>query len=142
MLPAQIKAVGIMAQSEEDVVRQEILSRVELVDEERACEILKLNPDSASFVLNAMQLNGQIICPSMSNPQYPLFQFDIEQGRIHPTVRDILSICPRSWSDYRLLAWLTTPQYRFNTAPMHVLDECPEEVVDAFHKAIIPPRHG
>ncbi|WP_172327175.1 hypothetical protein [Mangrovicoccus sp. HB161399] len=121
-----------------------LLDGLPMADQAEACELLGLSLANPSATMKRKEQKGEILRFSVEGrARYPLFQFDVEARRIHPAMAAILSRRPDSWSDFRLLHWLTRPHAALDGAtPAATLGHRPAEVLAAFGLAAERPDHG
>lgn len=76
-------------------------------------------------------------------PKYPLFQFDIDNRRVHPAFVEILRAAEeRKWSNFRLLNWMMRPHQDFSGTPADALADDGQAVQAAFLREIEAEVHG
>lgn len=124
-------------------VQERILAELDLADQSQACELLRLSKSNPSATLKRIEERGGLVRIDRDNrPFYPLFQFDVENGRIHPVITEINRMRPESWSNMRLCYWMTRKHADFGRAPAELLGQADDEILVAFHRATLPEVHG
>ncbi len=73
---------------------------------------------------------------------YPLFQFDVEGRRVFPAMAKLIALKPETWSDFRLLHWLTRPHLDFGTAPAESLVRKTQRLSRHSNARSCPRTHG
>ncbi len=121
-----------------------LLSGLPMTDQAEACELLGLSLANPSATMKRKEQRNEILRFSVEGrARYPLFQFDVEGRRIHPAMAEMLARRPDSWSDFRLLHWLTRPHAALESAtPAAVLGTRAQDVLAAFDLAAERPDHG
>lgn len=124
-------------------VQEKFLAGLDMADQTDACELLRLSKANPSATLKRIEDRGGLIrIDRDGRPFYPLFQFDVENGRIHPGVIEIIRLRPEHWSNIRLCYWMTRKHTDFNRAPADLLGQADEEVIAAFRRDAEPELHG
>lgn len=124
-------------------LQERLLSITPKVDQIQAYQLLGLSLTSPSARLRRKEEKGEILrFDARGRATYPLFQFDSERQRIFPAIRKILAMKPKTWSNFRLLHWLTTPNLGFDGTPAENLESREEDLLVAFSRAIAVPDHG
>lgn len=124
-------------------LQERILSSTSMVNQTEACELLGLSKANPSATMRRKEERGEILRFSIEGRAvYPFFQFDVESRRIHPAILRLIDMRPESWSDFRLLYWLTRPHVDFGAAPEAMLGSDPDGVIAAFEREIEPVVHG
>jgi hypothetical protein len=124
-------------------LQERILSSTSMVDQTEACELLGLSKSNPSATMGRKEGRGEVLRFSIEGrAAYPFFQFDAERRRIHPVIPRLIGMKPESWSDFRLLYWLTRPHVNFEGPPEAMLGSDPDGVVTAFEREIEPAVHG
>ncbi len=128
---------------EKVALQEDILASAPMADNLQACRLLGLSGSNASSAMGRIVKKGDVFRMIVDGrPAYPLFQFDIENRRIFPVIKDMLTMRPDRWSDFRFLNWFIRPLHALNGSPADSLNDNPEGVMAAFKKAIEKPRHG
>lgn len=110
-----------------------------MVDQSQACELLGLSATNASAIMERREDKRELLRFTMGGrSSYPLFQFDVEGRRIFAVMTSLIALKPRTWSDFRLLQWLTRPHLDFGGAPSEFLGSQEQAVADAFKREIEP----
>jgi len=123
-------------------LQEKILAGTSMVDQAQACELLGLSATNPSATMKRKEDKREILRFTVDGrAAYPLFQFDVEGRRIFPTIAKLIAVKPETWSDFRLLHWLTRPHLSFDGTPGGQLAEG-EEVVAAFEREIAPAEQG
>jgi len=113
-----------------------------MVDQAEACVLLGLSKTNASATMKRKEDKGELLRFLIEGrPAYPLFQFDVEGRRLYPVMAALIAAKPATWSDFRLLHWLTRPHLDLDGAPAKVLGQ-EEAVTAAFAREIEPAVHG
>ncbi|WP_411839773.1 hypothetical protein [Paracoccus sp. ME4] len=124
-------------------VQERFLAGLDMANRSQACELLRLSKSNPSATLKRIEDRGGLIrIDRDSRPFYPLFQFDVENGRIHPVIAEINRHRPEGWSNIRLSYWLTRKHADFGRAPAELFGHADEEILDAFRRATLPEVHG
>lgn len=124
-------------------LQEKILASTSMVDQAQACELLGLSGTNPSATMKRKEEKREILRFTIDGRvSYPLFQFDVEGRRIFPAMAKLIALKPETWSDFRLLHWLTRPHLDFGTAPAEKLGAEDAEVVAAFKREIVPVGHG
>ena len=124
-------------------VQEQFLAKLDMADQTDACELLRLSKSNPSATLRRVEDRGELIrIDRDGRPSYPLFQFDVENGRIFPVIREINSLRPEAWSNIRLCYWMSRKHADFGCAPAKMLGKADAEIIDAFRRAIEPAVHG
>jgi hypothetical protein len=124
-------------------LQERVLSSTSMVDQSEACELLGLSKANPSATMRRKEERGEVLRFSAEGRAvYPFFQFDVESRRIHPVIPRLIEMKPESWSDFRLLYWLTRPHADFGAAPETKLGSDSDEVIAAFAREIEPVVHG
>lgn len=124
-------------------LQEKILAGTSMVDQTQACELLGLSGANPSATMKRKEEKREILRFTVDGRvAYPLFQFDIEGRRIFPAIAKLIALKPETWSDFRLLHWLTRPHLDFGAAPAERLGAEEAEVVAAFKREIVPAEHG
>lgn len=124
-------------------VQEQFLATLDMADQGEACELLGLSRSNPSATLRRKEDRGELIrIDRDGRPFYPLFQFDVDGGRIHPVIREINRLRPAHWSNMRVCYWLTRAHADFGCPPAELLGRADEEILDAFRRAIEPETHG
>lgn len=124
-------------------LQEKILASTSMVDQAQACELLGLSGTNPSATMKRKEEKREILRFTLDGRvAYPLFQFDVEGRRIFPVMAKLIALKPDTWSDFRLLHWLTRPHLDFGAAPAEKLGAQETEVVAAFKREILPVEHG
>ncbi|MBB3350046.1 hypothetical protein [Sphingomonas sp. BK069] len=124
-------------------LQERILSSTSMIDQTEACELLGLSKSNPSATMRRKEERGEVLRFSIEGrAAYPFFQFDVESRRTYPVISRLIEMKPESWSDFRLLYWLTRPHVDFEGAPEAMLGSDPDGVVAAFEREIEPAVHG
>lgn len=124
-------------------LQEKILAGTLMVDQAQACELLGLSSANPSATMKRKEDKREILRFTVDGrAAYPLFQFDVEGRRIHPAMAKLIALKPASWSDFRLLHWLTRPHLDFGGAPAERLGAEADAVIAAFEREIVPAEHG
>ena len=124
-------------------LQERFLAELDMADQVDACELLRLSKSNPSATLRRVEDRGEIIrIDRDGRPSYPLFQFDVENGRLYPVIREINSLRPEAWSNFRLCYWMSRKHADFGCAPADLLGKADAEIIDAFRRAIEPVVHG
>ena len=124
-------------------LQEKILAGTSMVDQGQACELLGLSAANPSATMKRKEDKREILRFTVDGrAAYPLFQFDVEGRRIQPAMMKLIALKPRTWSDFRLLHWLTRPHLDFGVAPAERLGAEAEAVIAAFEREIVPAEHG
>ncbi|MFN8683599.1 hypothetical protein ACDP63_21045 [Paracoccus sp. P2] len=124
-------------------LQERILAGTSMVDQAQACELLGLSATNPSATMKRKEDKREILRFTVDGrATYPLFQFDVEGRRIHPAMAKLIALKPRTWSDFRLLHWLTRPHLDFGVAPAERLGAEADAVIAAFEREIVPAEHG
>ena len=114
-----------------------------MVDQSQACELLGLSATNASAIMERREDKRELLRFTMGGrSSYPLFQFDVEGRRIFAVMTSLIALKPRTWSDFRLLQWLTRPHLDFDGAPSEFLSLQEQAIADAFWRETEPSVHG
>lgn len=124
-------------------LQEKILAGTLMVDQAQACELLGLSAANPSATMKRKEEKREILRFTVDGrAAYPLFQFDVEGRRIYPAIAKLIALKPRTWSDFRLLYWLTRPHLDFGAAPAERLAAETDAVIAAFEREIVPAEHG
>jgi hypothetical protein len=124
-------------------LQEKILASTSMVDQAQACELLGLSGANPSATMKRKEEKREILRFTVDGRvSYPLFQFDVEGRRVFPAMAKLIALKPETWSDFRLLHWLTRPHLDFGTSPAEKLGAEEAEVVAAFKREIVPAEHG
>lgn len=124
-------------------LQERVLASTSMVDQAQACELLGLSATNTSATLKRREEKRELLRFNVDGrAAYPLFQFDVEGRRVFPAVARLIALKPETWSDFRLLHWLTRPHLDFGRAPSELLGSQEQAVEDAFKREIEPPVHG
>ncbi len=124
-------------------LQEKILASTSMVDQAQACELLGLSGANPSATMKRKEEKREILRFTVDGRvAYPLFQFDVEGRRIFPIMAKLIALKPETWSDFRLLHWLTRPHLDFGAMPAEWLGAEEAEVVAAFKREIVPAEHG
>lgn len=124
-------------------LQEKILASVSMVDQAQACELLGLSGANPSATMKRKEEKRELLRFTVDGRvAYPLFQFDVEGRRLFPVMAKLVAMKPASWSDFRLLHWLTRPHLDFGSAPAARLGSEQAEVIAAFEREIVPAEHG
>jgi hypothetical protein len=124
-------------------LQEKILAGTSMVDQAQACELLGLSGANPSATMKRKEERREILRFTLDGRvAYPLFQFDIEGRRIFPSMAKLIALKPETWSDFRLLHWLTRPHFDFGAPPAERLGAEESEVVAAYEREIVPVEHG
>ena len=124
-------------------LQERLLAETSMVEQADACTLLGLSTANPSATMRRKEEgNGILRFTIDGRAVYPLFQFDVEGRRIHPSMARLIASKPKGWSDFRLLHWLTRPHLDMDGTPAESLGTDPEAVLAAFGREIEPPVHG
>jgi hypothetical protein len=124
-------------------VQEQFLAELDMADQAEACELLRLSKSNPSATLRRVEDRGELIrIDRDGRPFYPLFQFDVENGRVYSVIREINGLLPEGWSRFRLCYWMSRKHADFGRAPAELLGKADAEIIDAFRRAIEPVVHG
>jgi hypothetical protein len=124
-------------------LQEKILAGTSMVDQAQACELLGLSSANPSATMKRKEEKREILRFTVDGrATYPLFQFDVEGRRIFPAVAKLIALKPETWSDFRLLHWLTWSHLDFGAAPAERLGAKEAQVVAAFKEEIVSAEHG
>ncbi|MBT0781475.1 hypothetical protein [Paracoccus sp. pheM1] len=124
-------------------LQERILAGALMVDQAQACELLGLSAANPSATMKRKEDKREILrFTADGRAAYPLFQFDVEGRRIHPAMARLIALKPRTWSDFRLLHWLTRPRLDFGAVLAERLGVEADAVIAAFEREIVPAEHG
>ena len=124
-------------------IQEKILAGTSMVDQAHACQLLGLSDANPSATMKRKEDKKELLRFTIDGRAvYPLFQFDVEGRRLFPAMARLLARRPPSWSDFRLLHWLTRPHLDFDGTPAEALKRDEAAVVAAFDQEIEPPVHG
>lgn len=124
-------------------LQEKILASTSMVDQAQACQLLGLSMTNPSATMRRKENRGELLRFSVDGRAlYPLFQFDVEERRIFPAIARLIELKPESWSNFRLLHWLTRPHLELKAVPADCLGREEAEVIAAFKREIVPPEHG
>lgn len=124
-------------------VQEKLLASVPCVDQTEACILLGLSTSNPSATMKRKEERGEVLRFTLEGrAAYPLLQFDVEGRRVFPGVQKILSLAPRTWSNFRILHWLIRPHLDFESTPAAALGTEEERVLEAFSREIEPADHG
>ena len=123
-------------------LQEKILASTSMADQGEACRLIGLSDANPSATMKRKEERQEILRFTVEGrPVYPLFQFDVEGRRIFPAMGRLIAMKPESWSDFRLLHWLTRPHLDMDSTPAAALGS-EEAVVAAFEREIEPAVHG
>ena len=124
-------------------VEERLLASIDLIDASRVCALLRIETDNPEDAIQAMARDGAVITLVQDGKtMLPLFQFDVEKGRVFDVVGQILKLRPPRISTLRLCYWLTRAHVDFGCAPAQRFGEDDAAIVDAFRRYIEAVRHG
>lgn len=124
-------------------VEDRLLAKIDLIDAAQACALLRIETDDPESAMQAMARSDAIITLVQNGrTMVPLFQFDVEKGRIFDVVSTILKLRPARISNLRLAYWMTRAHVDFGCAPADRFERNDAEIVAAFRRYIEPVRHG
>lgn len=124
-------------------LQERVLASTSMVDQSQACELLGLSATNPSATMKRREDKRELLRFTLDGrAAYPLFQFDIEGRRVFPVITSLIALKPETWSDFRLLHWLTRPHLAFGGAPSEFLGSQEQLVTSAFNREIEPPVHG
>lgn len=124
-------------------LQNELLKATTLVDQKRACELLGKSPSNPSATMKRVESDqAPLKFTDNGRVKYPLFQFDIDNRRIFPVLKELRKIQPDNYSDFMLLHWLTRPHLDLHGPPADALKTNPDAVLEAFSREVEPVRHG
>ncbi|MBS7671610.1 hypothetical protein [Croceicoccus gelatinilyticus] len=124
-------------------LQNDLLESTTLVDQKSACELLGKSPSNASAAMKRVEIDQALLkFNHHGRVGYPLFQFDIDNRRIFPLIKEIRKIQPDDYSDFMLLHWLTRPHLDFDGPPADALKTDPDAVLEAFSREVEPVLHG
>jgi hypothetical protein len=124
-------------------LQEKILASMSMVDQAQACELLGLSGANPSATMKRKEEKRELLrFTADGRAAYPLFQFDVEGRRIFPVMAKLIALKPETWSDFRLLHWLTRPHLDFGAAPAERFGSEETEVVAAFKRETVPAEHG
>lgn len=123
-------------------LQDQILDGVSMADPDQACTMLGLSQANPSQSLKRRERQLMKFMIS-GRPKYPLFQFDIDNRRVHPAFVEILRAAEeRKWSNFRLLNWMMRPHQDFSGTPADALADDGQAVQAAFLREIEAEVHG
>lgn len=126
-----------------DRLQENILAATTMVEQARASDLLGMTGTNPAATIERLAEKGEVLRLTIDGrATYPLFQFDVEGRRIFPAIAKLIALKPGSWSDFRLLHWLTRPHLDFEATPAEVLGTKGEEVIAAYLREIDPAVHG
>lgn len=124
-------------------LQERILASTPMADQAEACELLGLSDTNPSATMKRKEAKHELLRFTVDGrAAYPLFQFDVEGRRIYSGVARIIANKPESWSDFRLLHWLTRPHLDFEGAPAEAFATEADAIIAAFEREIEPEMHG
>lgn len=124
-------------------LQEKILANTRMANQAQACALLGLSGTNPSATMGRKEERREILRFTVDGrAAYPLFQFDVEGRRIFPVVVKLIALKPRTWSDFRLLHWLTRANLDFRVTPAERLGTEEEKVIAAFEREIVSAEHG
>lgn len=124
-------------------LQEKILASTSMVDQAQACQLLGLSQTNPSATMKRKEDKQELLRFTIDGRAvYPLFQFNVEGRRIFPAMARLIAEKPRSWSDFRLLHWLTRPNLDVNGTPAEALGRDEHAVMAAFEREVEPAAHG
>lgn len=125
-------------------LQEKILAATIMADQAQACELLGLSGTNPSATMKRKEEKKELLRFTVDGRAvYPLLQFEVEGRRIFPAVSKLIALKPETWSNFRLLHWLTCPHLDFDGTPADHLDaEHADGVIAAFKRQIVPAEHG
>lgn len=124
-------------------VVERLLASLELIDASQACTLLRIETDDPESTMQAMA-RGDVIIALVRNDRtmFPLFQFDVLNGRIFDVVSAILELRPTSFSNLRLAYWMTRAHVDLGGKPAERFGKDDAAILAAFRRDIEPNWHG
>lgn len=124
-------------------IQERLLASVSLVNQSEACELLGLSKSNPAATMARKERNGEVLrFTTDGRAAYPLLQFDVDNRRIYPAMKEILALGRQHRSDFQILRWLTTPHLDFDATPAEALGPEAAAVIAAFSREIEVPEHG
>lgn len=123
------------------VLRRRILSRVAMIEEVEARQMLRVPPVATEPVAPGLT---QLLRFRVSGVwRYPSFQFDLSNQRLHPDFVPVLAAARAAgWSDYRFLNWMMRPHFDFDELPADALRVRGNDVLMTFLRESETECHG
>lgn len=126
-------------------VQSETLASVPMVEQSEACALLGLSDTNPSATLKRYETRNRILrFDWKGKAAYPLFQFDVAERRIHPTLIRLMDMRTDEWGGkMALLHWLTRPNRSLRGArPCDRLSDDADAIVESFSAEIAEPLNG
>ena len=126
-------------------LQNETLASVPMVEQGEACALLGLSDANPSATLKRYETRNRILrFDWKGKAAYPLFQFDVAERRIHPTLIKLMDMRTETWGGkMALLYWLTRPNRSLGGArPCDRLTEDAEAILESFSAEIADPSQG
>lgn len=126
-------------------LQSETLASVPMVEQGEACALLGLSDTNPSATLKRYETRNRILrFDWKGKAAYPLFQFDVAERRIHPTLIKLMDMRTDEWGGkMALLHWLTRPNRSLGGArPCDRLAEDADAIVESFLAEIAEPLNG
>lgn len=126
-------------------LQSDTLASVPMVGQAEACALLGLSGTNPSATLRRYEARDRILrFDWRGGAAYPLFQFDVEERRVHPTLLRLLEMRTDAWGGrMALLHWLTRPNRSLQGArPCDRLGDGGGEVVQSFAAELAEALNG
>ncbi|WP_312531008.1 hypothetical protein [Paracoccus sp. (in: a-proteobacteria)] len=124
-------------------VVERLLASLELIDASLACALLRIETDDPESTMQAI-VRDDILIALVHNDRtmFPLFQFDVLNGRIFDVVGAILELRPTGFSNMRLAYWMTRAHVDLGGKPAERFGKDDAAILAAFRRDIEPECHG
>ena len=126
-------------------LQTEILASVPMVAQGEACALLGLSDTNPSATLKRYETRDRILRFAWKGKAaYPLFQFDVAERRIYPTLIELMKMRTDDWgSKMALLHWLTRPNRSLGgERPCDRLVDGADAILASFTAELSEPFHG
>jgi hypothetical protein len=126
-------------------LQSETLASVPMVGQGEACALLGLSDTNPSATLKRYETKNRILrFDWKGKAAYPLFQFDVAERRLHPTLIKLMDMRTDDWGGKTaLLHWLTRSNRSLGGArPCDRLAEDADAIVKSFLADIAEPVNG
>lgn len=119
-------------------LQAKLLRRIVPVGRSQACVLLGFSDKNPAATMGSKERSGQILAFTLNGKiVYPLFQFDVENQRLFPVMKDLISELDDKHGKFYLLYFLTNRNRVFsNEAPANFLRADPEKVLAEFRDEI------
>lgn len=119
-------------------LQAKLLRRIVPVSRSEACVLLGYSGKNPAATMGGKERNGQLLAYSLNGKiVYPMFQFDVENQRLFPVMKDLISELDDKHGKFYLLYFLTNRNRVFsNEAPANFLGADPEKVLAEFKDEI------